>query len=165
MFREEIYTGRGVRASRMDIAESWDRFQLLSYDNCGHRKSLPCTQIFPNRQAPQTTSENKERNIVAWGVLQGKFQPRIGVKRDQQQLRINMMYVLLSLVIYIFFSFWVNITRRYNHASNFYQSNGIQVLFSYPVLKSHILWRFLNEGNCMNILSRVYGSATNNNGF
>jgi hypothetical protein len=98
MFREEIYTGKGVRASRIDTTESWDSFQLLSCDNCGHRKSLPCTRMFPDRQAPQTTSENKERNVVAGGVLQGKFELRIGVKRDQQQIRMNMTYAILSLV-------------------------------------------------------------------
>jgi hypothetical protein len=64
MFCEEIYTGICIGASRVDAAESWDSFQLLSYDNCGRRKSLPCTQIFPDRQAPQRTSEDMERNVV-----------------------------------------------------------------------------------------------------
>jgi hypothetical protein len=64
MFCEEIYTGRDDRAYIIDIAEAWDSFQLLSCDNCEHRKSLSCTQMVPDRQAPQTTLENKGRNFM-----------------------------------------------------------------------------------------------------
>jgi hypothetical protein len=66
MFCQEIYTGRDVRASIIDIPESSDSFQLLPCDNYGHRKSLPYAQIFPDREAPLAASENtrKERNVA-----------------------------------------------------------------------------------------------------
>jgi hypothetical protein len=40
--------------------------------------------IFPDRPAPQGTSEDMERNIVAQGVQKGKFEQRIRLRRDRQ---------------------------------------------------------------------------------